>query len=320
MLVVGPLAGGISGGYIAYQQSWQMIFWISTALTAACVVGVVFFVPETLYSREAPIEGVPGHESEKQAQFGNNEHVENKQTVTVGEQQYRPFTYVQSLGFIKPRGSLLKQFIQPWRTLALPGTWVVMLHYAGLVGGIVSISTIGPQIVASPPYLWKANAGLINIGALIGGIIGYIYTHMLADGSLIKKASKKRHGVAEAEDRLPTLFFPLFVATGGLLVFGFCAQNPGPKMWIGLQFGYGMLTFGLMQVPSVGFNYVSFQHVTKWHVLTNISSSTLTTLWPQIVSRWLLFFAQLSHLRGRFSWRIGFITRVLPSLSASSDC
>ena len=173
------------------------------------------------------------------------------------------FTYVQSLGFIKPRGSLLKQFIQPWRTLALPGTWVVMLHYAGLVGGIVSISTIGPQIVASPPYLWKANAGLINIGALIGGIIGYVYTHMLADGSLIKKASKKRHGVAEAEDRLPTLFFPLFVATGGLLVFGFCAQNPGPKMWIGLQFGYGMLTFGLMQVPSVGFNYVSFRLITK---------------------------------------------------------
>lgn len=263
MLVVGPLAGGISGGYIVYEQGWQMIFWICLALTAACVVGVIFFVPETLYSREAPIEGVPGHESEKQGQFGNNEHVENKSTATVGEQQYRPFTYMQSLGFIKPRGSLLKQFIQPWRTLALPGTWVVMLHYAGLVGGIVSISTIGPQIVASPPYLWKANAGLINIGALIGGIIGYVYTHMLADGSLIKKASKKRHGVAEAEDRLPTLFFPLFVATGGLLVFGFCAQNPGPKMWIGLQFGYGMLTFGLMQVPSVGFNYVSFRLITK---------------------------------------------------------
>ncbi|KAJ4021401.1 hypothetical protein NW752_004409 [Fusarium irregulare] len=294
MLVVGPLAGGVSGGYIVYEQGWQMIFWICLALTAACVVGVIFFVPETLYSREAPIEGVPGHESEKQAQFANNEHVENKSTATVGEQQYRPFTYVQSLGFIKPRGSLLKQFIQPWRTLALPGTWVVMLHYAGLVGGIVSISTIGPQIVASPPYLWKANAGLINIGALIGGIIGYVYTHMLADGSLIKKASKKRHGVAEAEDRLPTLFFPLFVATGGLLVFGFCAQNPGPKMWIGLQFGYGMLTFGLMQVPSVGFNYL----IDSYHSLAADCFTMVTILRAIIAFAWTFFVADWIHHKG----------------------
>jgi MFS family permease len=273
MLVIGPLAGGISGGYIVFQQGWQMVFWVSLALSGACLLGVIFFVPETLYSRNMPIEGVVSAESEKQAQFGNKEHIENKQSAS--EQQHaihKPFTYAKSLGFIKPRGSLLKQVIQPWRTLALPGTWVVMLHYAGLVGGIVTISTIGPQIVASPPYLWKANAGLINIGPVIGGIGGYIYTFLLADGSMVKKASKTRHGVAEAEDRLPTLFFPLFVATGGLLIFGFCAQNPGPNRWIGLQFGYGMLSFGLMQVPSVGFNYVSCQADYKKHILITLSA------------------------------------------------
>ncbi|KAM0365339.1 hypothetical protein ACHAPK_009565 [Fusarium culmorum] len=294
MLVVGPLAGGISGGYIAFQQGWKMIFWIGLALSAACVVGVIFFVPETLYTRNAPIEGVPHSESEKQAQFGNNEHVEDKQ-VTVSEQQTtKPFTYIQSLGFIKPRGSLLKQFIQPWRTLALPGTWVVMLHYAGLVGGIVSISTIGPQLVAGPPYLWKENAGLINIGALIGGIIGYIYTYMLADGQLIKKASKKRHGVAEAEDRLPTLFFPLFVATAGFLVFGFCAQHPGGNMWVGLQFGYGMLTFGLMQVPSVGFNYL----IDSYHSLAADCFTMVTILRAIIAFAWTFFVADWIHQKG----------------------
>ncbi|GKU10922.1 major facilitator superfamily transporter [Fusarium langsethiae] len=295
MLVVGPLAGGISGGYIAFQQGWKMIFWVGVALSAACVVGVILFVPETLYNRSAPIERVSHTESEKQAQFGNNEHVEDKQTSIVGEQQtIKPFTYVQSLGFIKPRGSLLKQFIQPWRTLALPGTWVVMLHYAGLVGGIVSISTIGPQLVASPPYLWQANAGLINIGALIGGIVGYIYTHMLADGSLVKKASKKRHGVAEAEDRLPTLFLPLFVATGGLLVFGFCAQHPGGNMWVGLQFGCGMLTFGLMQVPSVGFNYL----IDSYHSLAADCFTMVTILRAIIAFAWTFFVAGWIHHRG----------------------
>ncbi|KAF4450873.1 hypothetical protein F53441_6061 [Fusarium austroafricanum] len=296
MLVLGPLAGGISGGYIVYQQSWQMLFWVSLALSAVCLVGVIFFVPETLYTRSAPIEGVPHPESEKSAHFGVNEHIEDKRSVAVGEQRsaYQSFTYVQSLGFIKPRGSLVKQVIQPWRTLGLPGTWVVMLHYAGLVGGIVTISTIGPQIVASPPYLWKQNAGLINVGALIGGVVGYIYTFMLADGRLVKKASKTRHGVAEAEDRLPTLFFPLFTATGGLLVFGFCAQNPGHNRWVGLQVGYGMLTFGLMQVPSVGFNYL----IDSYHSLAADCFTMVTILRAIIAFAWTFFVSDWVQHRG----------------------
>ncbi|RKL07616.1 hypothetical protein BFJ71_g2216 [Fusarium oxysporum] len=296
MLVVGPLAGGISGGYIVFEQGWKMIFWVCLALSAACLVGVIFFVPETLYTRSAPVEGVTNPEAEKNAQFGNNEHVEDKQSVSVGEQQtsYSSFTYVQSLGFIKPRGSLLRQFIQPWKTLAFPGTWVVMLHYAGLVGGIVTISTIGPQLMASPPYLWKANAGLINIGGVIGGVIGYIYTFMLADGRLVKKASKTRNGVAESEDRLPTLFFPLSIATGGLLVFGFCAKNPGGHTWVGLQVGYGMLAFGLMQVPSVGFNYL----IDSYHSLAADCFTMVTILRSIIAFAWTFFVADWVHQKG----------------------
>ncbi|KAF5969530.1 HOL1 [Fusarium coicis] len=289
MLVVGPLTGGITGGYIVYQQGWKAIFWVCLALSAACLVGVIFFVPETLYIRSAPVEGVTDPVTEKNAQFGKNEHVEDKQSVNGGEQRvtHSAYGYVQSLGFEKPQGSLLKQFIQPWKTLAFPGTWVVMLHYAGLVGGIVTISTIGPTIMASPPYLWKANAGLVNVGAVIGGVIGYVYTHMLADGRLVSKASKTRNGVAESEDRLPTLFFPLFIATCGFLVFGFCAKNPGGHNWVGLQVGYGMLSFGLMQVPSVGFNYL----IDSYHSLAADCFTMVTILRAIISFAWTFFVA-----------------------------
>jgi MFS family permease len=257
MLCAGPLAGGLSGGYIVFRHGWKALFWVSLALSGLCCLGVALFVPETLYERSFASETIPAAKSEKQ--IDQEEQVEYKQPTGTSQDHgtYKPFTIAQALGFNRPRGSLARQFLQPWKTLALPGTWVVMLHYAGLVGGIVTISTIGSQIVAQPPYLWGANAGLINVGALVGTVVGYLYTHMLADGSLVKKANSKRHGVAEAEDRLPTLFFPLATATCGFLVFGFCAQYPGPKQWVGLEVGYGMLSFGLMQVPSVGFNYVS---------------------------------------------------------------
>lgn len=35
------------------------------------------------------------------------------------------------------------------------------------------------------------------------------------------------------------------------MVFGFVTANPSPKAWVGLEVGYGMVAFGLMQVSFV---------------------------------------------------------------------
>lgn len=247
LLALGSLVGGISGSYIGYQEGWDWIFWICTILSGLLFLGVFFFVPETLYVRET----IPS--------------ISSSSSSTEQQQQYCPYTFTRSLGFgtaspsqTKRKGGLVVQkFLQPWRTLALPGTWVVMLHYAGLVGGVVTISTVGAQIVSAPPYLWGANAGLINIGGLVGVVLGAAYTYVTADRRLLGRARGEDHGYAEPESRLPTMFPSLVVATLGFFVFGFCAQYPGTNRWVGLQVGYGMLSFGLMQIPSIGFNYVS---------------------------------------------------------------
>lgn len=248
-IVLGPIVGGIAGGYTGFEAGWAYNFWVGTALSAGCFVGVLLLVPETLYDRapERPptTPPIPSKEDEPA-------HID----APPAAMNYRPYTFARSLGFRSPSGSLLPKLIQPWRTLALPGTWVVMLHYAGLVGGIVTISTVGAQLVQQPPYLWGANAGLINIGGLVGALLGYAYTHAMADGQLKRRARSDALGLSEPEDRLPTMFMPLVVATCGFFVFGFCAQYPGGSRWAGLEVGYGMLSFGLMQVPSIGFNYV----------------------------------------------------------------
>lgn len=251
-LCLGPIVGGVAGGYTGFELGWAYNFWIATALSGACFLGVLIFVPETLYDRAHVHESARiTEDSPKEGQATHTEKLATPPSV-----DYRPYTFTRSLGFRAPTGSLLRHFIQPWRTLALPGTWVVMLHYAGLVGGIVTISTVGAQLVQQPPYLWGANAGLINIGGIIGAVMGYMYTHVLSDRNLTRRARHDAHGLAEAEDRLPTMFLPLAVATCGFFVFGFCAEYPGGNRWVGLEVGYGMLAFGLMQVPSIGFNYV----------------------------------------------------------------
>lgn len=275
LLTLGSLAGGISGGYIAHDQGWAWIFWIATILSGFLFLGILFFVPETMFDREeaalaqSSSSSPPGSRrqdasSSSAKDGGADSFVEDSAaarntTTTTTSSNYRPYTFTRSLGFVRPQTSqITTHFLRPWQTLRLPGTWVVMLHYAGLVGGIVTISTVGAQIVQEPPYSWGANAGLVNLGGLVGVALGALYTYVTSDARLLGQAKISTHeGFAEPESRLPTMFPALAVATGGFFVFGFCAQYPGTNRWIGLEVGYAMLTFGLTQVPSIGFNYVS---------------------------------------------------------------
>ncbi|KAI0121716.1 major facilitator superfamily transporter [Xylariales sp. AK1849] len=284
-LAAGSISGGLAGGYIAFQLGWAYIFWVGTALSAATFVGTVIFVPETLYSR------VDQRDAANELQ-----HVDSKEGPTHLElartrrEDYRPYTFMRSLGFMRPQGGLAHHFMQPWRTLLLPGTWVTMLHYGGLVGGIVTISVVGPQIVAEPPYLWGANSGLVNVGGLAGTVLGAIYTYLASDAMLKRTANHESHGFAEPEARLPTIFPALLIATGGFFVFGFCAQYPGPNVWVGLEFGYAMVAFGLMQVPSIDFNYLidSYSYfAADCFVMVTIFRSIIAFAWTFFVGDWI---------------------------------
>ncbi|KAK7413501.1 hypothetical protein QQX98_007649 [Neonectria punicea] len=244
----GSVIGGVSGGYIGFHLGWAYIFWI-----------------KTLYERPHPERGLVQDESSsgQKAEDAGASHIEGN--------DYEPCTFVRSLGISKPRGSLYGHFINPWVTLALPGTWVVMLHYGGLVGGIVTISIVGAQIVAAPPYNWGANAGLINVGGIIGTLLGALYTYVTSDALLKRRASRSGHGLAEPEVRLPAMFPALILATCGFFVFGFCADNSGGSRWVGLEVGFAMISFGLMQLPSIGFTYVRIRLST----LTPIAQPTV---------------------------------------------
>ena len=169
-----------------------------------------------------------------------------------------PYTFVQSLGFPSYKGHIVHHFVKPWTTLRLPATWVIMLQYGGLVGGVAVISTVGPQILTHRPYRWGEHAGLLFVGALVGIVLGGLWTGLVVDRRVKKLARDQDHGYAEPEARVVVMVPSLVVGTGGLLVFGFCAQEPSRFGWVGLECAYGMVAFALAQVPSVWFGYVSY--------------------------------------------------------------
>lgn len=254
-LTGGSLIGGVVGGYITTSLGWRWTMWISTILAGIIFVLSIFFLPEVLFDREAALR-VTSDDNNNIEISSTGEKVHTNTVERVDSQVYRPYTFTRSLGFMKPRPGLLRRFLRPYLTLRLPGTVMVMLHYAGLVGLIVTVSTVAPTILSAAPYLWGANVGLINLAGLIGTGFGGVYAYFTTDWLAKRAAKHESHGFSEPEKRLPLMIPSLIIVTIGSIVFGVVAQNPSPTGWIGLGFGYGMIAFGLMQVPSVGFNYI----------------------------------------------------------------
>lgn len=212
---------------------------------------VFFFQPETLYDRSVSASSFPSLDiSEKPTE----KMIEKTPKTDTVSSTYCPYTFSRSLKLATRRPGVAHKFLGPFLALRLPGVWLIFLCYAGLVGATVAMGTLGPQPISVPPYLWGKDAGLINVGGLIGTFLGCLYAYFIADWTTKRLAKRDMHGFSEPESRLLTALPSLFIATAGILVFGFVAKNPSPTGWVGLQFGIGMVTFGLMQAPSVGFN------------------------------------------------------------------
>jgi hypothetical protein len=232
--------------------------WVNVILSATTLALTFFLVPETLYERHLQAPTAADDETPTtESSIVKVEATQIERRQVLDETKYRPYTYARSLKIGTYRGGVGKQIITLARPLLLPGVWMIAFWHAGLVGGVVTISTVGPTLVAVPPYLWRRNVGLINVGSIIGAVLAIIYTYVSSDWILKRAARRNKNGFGEPESRLWTALPGLFLATCGLIIFGFCGDHPGGKMWVGLQVGSGMLSFGLVQAPSIGFNYVS---------------------------------------------------------------
>ncbi|EMC99524.1 hypothetical protein BAUCODRAFT_144936 [Baudoinia panamericana UAMH 10762] len=287
-LAGGSFVGGVAGSYIAGTLGYRYIFWISTAMLGFVFLLELFLVPETMFDRQAQL--VAEHHP---SVVGDGSVSDEKGDVTMIERAVptdSKITFARSMKIGLWRGDLVKHFLDPWRSLAFPGTWVVMIHYGGLLGGLVSIATVGPQFLAMPPYLWGNNVGLLGLGPVVGGFLGFGATYLSADSLLTRKAKHESHGLAEPESRLPAMFPALILATCGIWTFGFCAANPSQHAWVGMIIGYGMVGFGITQIPSIGFSYLidSYYAISAdCFVMTTIARAVVSFAWTFFTAQWI---------------------------------
>jgi hypothetical protein len=219
---------------------------------------MVVVVPETLFDRTRYLgdedrlqRGDDGPSDDKidiQQIENNTSRVENLPV---------SITYCKTWRFCTYRPGFLRELIKPIYTVCLPGVWVVTLQAGSLVAGVITMSIVGPQILAAPPYNWGANVGLFNLGGIVGMTLALLGNYLVIDNLVQRRARQQADGFAEPESRLPLCAPGLFLATAGLLTFGFAATHPGGSAWAALVVGNGMLTFGLVMVPGIAYTYVS---------------------------------------------------------------
>jgi hypothetical protein len=148
--------------------SW--VHWMNVVLSAISFALCFVFQAETLYIRPQTTVTLAGDPEKPGA--------ETKERVVVADSalpsSYPAYTYMRSLKLVTYHPAVVQKFIAPYKVLRFPGVWLVALWYAGLVGLIITASTVGPQLVAAPPYLWGQDVGLINVGGILGALIGCV--------------------------------------------------------------------------------------------------------------------------------------------------
>jgi hypothetical protein len=148
--------------------SW--VHWMNVLLSAITFVLCLVFQAETLYIRPQTTITFP-YDSDKPG-------VQTTESVVLADcaapSTYPPYSYMRSLKLITYHPGVVQKFLAPYKVLRFPGVWLVALWYAGLIGLIVTASTVGSQLVAAPPYFWGQDVGLINVGGILGALIGCV--------------------------------------------------------------------------------------------------------------------------------------------------
>ncbi|KAJ0419701.1 major facilitator superfamily domain-containing protein [Aspergillus carlsbadensis] len=310
-LAAGPVLGGITGGYIASNAGVTAIWWISTGLSGGALCLILFLLPETMFDRTHYLRAEDSAPYSLATASGNKPEIQQDEgNIPVEENIAMGLTLWQAIRAGVYRPGFPRELVKPICTVPMPGVWVATLQVGSMVAGVVTMATAGPQLLAVPPYSWGANVGLFNLGALVGMLMALLCNYTIVDLLVRRRATQHADGLVEAESRLPLSGPGLFLATAGLLTFGFCAEHPGGSAWAGLVVGNGMLTFGLVLVPGIVYAYIvdSYRPVAgDCFVVVGIVRSIISCVWTLYVVDWMhsigpaLIFGVFAIVLGVFS-------------------
>ncbi|KAJ5792671.1 uncharacterized protein N7503_008649 [Penicillium pulvis] len=255
----GSQIGPMIAGFLIESKGWRWFFILCSILAAFNFVTAIFFLPETTYESEEELEQFEDVEKD------SHSHVEAVRVQSQGGDRLKMdygahwkglFTFgitkeAKEKGVIKHLAYL---FLLPFPLLLVPGVLIASLMYGVVLGGVVAVSTLSPEIFSPPPYLFTAGGlGLFSLSGFIGIVVAWPIAGPMTD-LLSRWMRKRNNNVHQPEHRLPALILPFLICPVGLVVFGYTVAHQ--QNYIRPAVGAAISAAALTLVPSVMLSYV----------------------------------------------------------------
>ncbi|KIY03790.1 uncharacterized protein Z520_00481 [Fonsecaea multimorphosa CBS 102226] len=272
------VAVSIIAGPITTNLGWKYNFHILMPLLAVQTIAAIFFMPETVYRRDAIYEidvlgsdedlqklGYVEHRHQRRQRKDNDikvqedgkderdvaeaENAELGRTTTSATTASTippPKTWLQQMAVyngIFVQDSILKMVIAcPAILLNLSALWAVFA-YGSSVCWQITTAVMASIFFAGPPYLYTtAQIGYTSVGSMIGALLACLIMGIIAD-PITKAMSRRNRGVFEPEFHLPMVFVGSAFAIAGMIGEGH-AITQAQSVYL-ICFCWGLNSFGL---------------------------------------------------------------------------
>jgi len=265
-IISGISIAPLVNGYIVESSlRWKWCFWLIAIAHGIGFFLVLFFVPETIYKRDAvydtdlgasaseasKVNDAAAHTIQKSAADEEEKGSESQaETVLREHHVHHNFlpakTWRQELapwsGYVS-EVSFWKVFLRPFYMFASPIVFCGFFIYGMTTMVIVALSVASSIIFGLPPLNFNASqTGLMSIGPFIASILGAMITGPLIDFAT-KFFAKRNNGVHEPESRL-LLLIPMFVFCLAGFLGWYGLEKAGSSSWALRDFLYAMIYFG----------------------------------------------------------------------------
>ncbi|GLA75184.1 hypothetical protein AtubIFM55763_006451 [Aspergillus tubingensis] len=237
LLVISPYVGGVAGGSIAYNKSlgWRWSMYIAAILYATQFLAQVFFVPETIYTRD-----------EKSS--AESKSSDKKKT-----------TFISRMGFRKPvvpkEETWGQTFRKPYKMFAYPAVVLPSFWF-----GVANMTEVGNTAGFALNFGSKsrfhfnlAQVGFCYFSGVIGAGIGEFFGGPLCD--MVAKYSLRRGQEWRPERLLHLAWSALITISAGLLLYGLELEYG--DSWAAALTGIGLFTFGQEVLVTVLLTYMT---------------------------------------------------------------
>jgi MFS family permease len=278
-LLTGISGGALVAGYIIELDGYRWTFGVCAIFFGVLMFGVVFFVPETTFRRDAVVL-VPTTESDNDVSGDNldtekghsshvtmklahehdknfnekDKHLSYSATNAASEPKH---SYIRSLRVFNGRFSyapIWKVFTRPVVLFFYPAVLWGFLIYGTTLTWIVVFSVVNGIIFVAPPYNFSVSeVGLISLSPFIMSLVGEVISGPLNDWICVY-LTKKNKGIYEPEFRLVLLVVTLITGTVGFFGFGLTVHYQ--THWLGPVLTFGLANMSLAFAATCVFGYV----------------------------------------------------------------